>query len=173
MLAVRYQPGAHTIDTAALMALDYEGFGGFVDPIDWMLVADFYVEGRVAPKGSKSAFRNKKTGQINQVEASRYVKSWQKSVVEQTPDFARKRWAQEVKVDVDFYLERGKTVKRRFPTKDPDGDKLLRCTFDGLQQAGVVADDNVIIDGHFREFYAPQHLPPGAHIRVSIERWGE
>lgn len=151
---------------------DYVGFE-FPDGPDWVEVADFYVVGRVAPKGSKSGFYNKKTGHVTMVEKSTYVKAWQRAIVDQTPGFACKRWDQPVKVRADFFLERGKTVTREYPTIDPDGDKLLRATFDGLEQAGVAADDNRIIDGHFREFYAPPGLEPGARIRVSIERWGE
>lgn len=152
---------------------DYEGFDFTrLTLVDWVPVANFYVVGRPAPQGSKSGFVNKKTGRVQMVEKSTYVKPWRAAIVAQTPDHARKKWADAVRVSVDFYVERGKTVTRRYPIIDPDLDKFVRSTFDGLTEAGVVDDDCVIIAGSFGKYYAPPGLEPGAHIRIDVERWG-
>lgn len=74
-----------------------------------------------------------------------------------------------VKVEVDFYLPRPKTVtrsKRERPDVMPDVDKLLRGCLDGVGQSQVIwQDDGQVVEVTARKFYDDEH-EQGARIVI-------
>jgi Holliday junction resolvase RusA-like endonuclease len=81
-----------------------------------------------------------------------------------------------VRVEVDFYLPRPKTVKvkdRALPIVPPDVDKLARAVLDGIGQGPsgkvgdglVYGDDSQVVELLARKFYADDR-EPGANITI-------
>ncbi|MFD2757073.1 RusA family crossover junction endodeoxyribonuclease [Gulosibacter faecalis] len=133
---------------------------------------DFTVEGVPAPQGSKNAFVTQKQG-----ERPRAV------VVDKNPD-ALKAWREQVRVaaratgariergvpvrvDLIFWMPRGKTVKRELPTVKPDLDKLTRAIGDALTDSWLIADDSQIVTSTQTKKYATETEPAGVRIRVT------
>lgn len=125
-----------------------------------------FVDGLPVPQGSKTGFvvgKDKPRAVVVDVKRKQLVE-WRDRVA----DMVRgERFGPHVPVRVDlvFYLPRGKTVKRKFPTTKPDVDKLTRAIFDALAQAWVVADDSQIVTGTQSKRYADDR-PVGVAIRV-------
>ena len=75
-----------------------------------------------------------------------------------------------VSVDATFVLERPKTVlKRVFPHKYPDLDKLVRMLLDALTTAGVWIDDGLVCELNLRKQYPgmdPDLTGPGVIVCV-------
>lgn len=78
-----------------------------------------------------------------------------------------------VRVDMDFYLPRPKRPKREgVPVKD--GDKLERAILDALAPKearrtapdALLADDVLVVSGHWLKEYAQGLQEPGVWIRV-------
>ena len=68
---------------------------------------------------------------------------------------------------INFYLPKGKTVKREYPSTKPDIDKLLRCVLDAL--TGIVyVDDSQVIDVQVAKRYADGE---GGFGRPRVEIW--
>lgn len=113
---------------------------------------DVVVYGKPAPQGSKSAFRNKHTGRIQQVESSKAVKPWReavKSAVLALPD-RPPRLEGPVSVHVIFTFDKPKSApktRRTWPTTRASGDidKVLRSTFDAFTDVGVWKDDAQVV----------------------------
>lgn len=138
----------------------------------------FTVLGEAAPAGSKRAFRNPHSGQINVVDASKRQKPWQAEVkaaaVEQYDggliDGA-------LVLTLTFYRPRPrshygsgrnsailKLSAPPYPTTRPDVLKLARAVEDAL--TGVVwRDDAQIVEEHLRKRYGSP-----ARCEVGIER---
>jgi len=55
----------------------------------------------------------------------------------------------------------------------PDGDNVLKCVADALQQAGVIRDDKQIVEWHVRSAYATKTEGPCVAVRVYKIREGE
>lgn len=131
----------------------------------------FTVIGDPAPQGSKSAFRNKYTGRIQQVESSAKVKPWRQDVVAAArEEIERSGWVMldgPVELTVVFYLRRPASAPKRvkLPFRKPDGSKLIRSTEDALTTAGVWSDDARVTDGYWFKRFAPDGWT-GARIRV-------
>ena len=70
-----------------------------------------------------------------------------------------------VAVDVVFYLERPRSVRRLLPTVAPDLDKLVR-TLDSLTDAGVWADDSRVVDLRAAKRYVAGGQRPGVRVLV-------
>jgi len=75
-----------------------------------------------------------------------------------------------MRLEVDFYLERPKTVKqsaRPLPIVPPDLDKLVRGVGDGIGQSGMIwGDDSQIVEIIARKSYADDR-EPGADITIT------
>lgn len=107
-----------------------------------------------APQGSKRAFGRTKLGRTIMVETSEKVTPWRADVmtacrraIEETEDFTTFSCAMAVRMVFTFL--RPKSVpysKRPFPSVNPDVSKLARSTEDALQAAGVIKDDNLIVN---------------------------
>lgn len=115
------------------------------------------VRGDPAPKGSKSFKGMSKAGHAILVESSKKVKPWTEAV----------KWAAmekmsyicsplqhdpisgPVSVNIIFTVRKPKSAPKRtqtWPIKKPDMDKLTRCIYDALKQAGVYNDDAQVIE---------------------------
>ncbi len=73
-----------------------------------------------------------------------------------------------VAVDVTFWMPPPKRPRWRVPATKPDGDKLARALGDGLERAGVLANDSRITDWHVRKRYADKTHPAGARVTVEL-----
>lgn len=72
-----------------------------------------------------------------------------------------------VRVTMYFYMPRPKTVKRLWPAVKPDGSKLQRSVEDSLVDAGVIADDALIVQWSGIKRYEDDMSKAG--VRVLIE----
>ena len=127
----------------------------------------FFAEGVPAPQGSK-----RHVGNGRMVESSKKVKPWRAAVNAAALLAFEKTNSSEafelpVEIWATFYLPRPKTVKRALPSVPPDLDKLERGLFDALTQAGVWADDSLVVRSHGAKFYADTHRP-GALVAIEV-----
>ena len=136
--------------------------------------------GTPAPQGSKRGFA--RNGRVQMVESSKKVGPWREAVVAecQRAGLAGAMLADPVAVAVAFYLPRPKghhgtgrnasTVKPTAPTRPggkPDLDKLVRSTLDALAQAGVFADDALVVTVNAEKRWCDEASPvPGAWVQV-------
>ena len=131
------------------------------------------VAGSPAPQGSK-AYKGHRNGKPILVESSKHVWPW-RAAVERA---ARARinltgWVPldgPVELLITFWLPRGKTVTREWPTTYPDSSKLIRSTEDALVIAGVLADDKLICHHDVWKRYA--RAWSGATVEVRTLRDG-
>ena len=125
----------------------------------------FTVLGTPAPQGSK-----RHVGHGIMVESSKKVGPWRDSVAwaaraaMESDGIAQ--FTGPVELTINFYLSRGKTVKRRYPTTPPDLDKLMRSTCDGITSSGLWRDDSQVVHSSIRKMYAAAGKLPGAFIIV-------
>lgn len=123
------------------------------------------VIGRPTPQGSKRVFN----GRLVEAQSAN-LKKWRKAIEEACqPHADRNIHLGPVKLEVDFYLERPKTVKpekRPKPIVPPDLDKLLRGVGDGIGQSGMIwGDDSQVVEIVARKHYADER-EPGAEIVI-------
>jgi crossover junction endodeoxyribonuclease RusA len=122
------------------------------------------VNGIPAPQGSK-----RPVGNGRMVESSKAVKPWREAVRAETQrvmtETGARAFDDAVVVSVLFWLPRPKTVRRKYPTTRPDGDKLLRAVLDGITDGGALRDDSIVVDHHSGKRYADGRAP-GCLIRI-------
>jgi Holliday junction resolvase RusA-like endonuclease len=123
------------------------------------------VYGRPTPQGSKRVFN----GRIVEAQSAN-LKKWRAAIEEACQSYANQNiHLGPIRLEVDFYLERPKTVKvkdRALPIVPPDLDKLLRGVGDGIGQSGIIwGDDSQIVEISARKFYADDR-ETGAIIRI-------
>lgn len=145
---------------------------------------ELFVRGNPKTKGSFnpiiSKYPSKKTGkhyvfmmESGTEKSKEERKSWMKTVT----DAVWAEWDRQVdqvlddvpiRVDLIFYLRRGKTVKRERPhTKAVgDKDKLERLVLDCLTKAGVYNDDAQVCEGETSKFYDDKK-PSGVLIQIA------
>jgi Holliday junction resolvase RusA-like endonuclease len=70
-----------------------------------------------------------------------------------------------VAVTIHFWLRRPKSVTRQYATGTYDIDKLTRAVLDSLESAGVIVNDNLVVDLTVRKTYADDH-EPGMQVTV-------
>ena len=113
------------------------------------------IPGECIPQGSKSV--NRKTGHM--FEANGRLKAWRKEAGVALDQYigtwfgAWEPFDGPLHVDVTFYLPRGKTVTREYPSVKPDLDKLQRALGDMLTIAGIIKDDARIVTWHSSKRY--------------------
>lgn len=122
----------------------------------------------------------RKTGTIILRDTSPRLDDWRSQVHNATVDWiGRRPWFepygedQALRLYVVFTFLRPKSVPRRkrpFMTVAPDTTKLGRATEDSLVSAGLILDDCLIVDTHYRKVYLGEDNEslsrPGALIRV-------
>jgi Holliday junction resolvase RusA-like endonuclease len=108
------------------------------------------------------------------IESSKAVKPWRDSVAWAAKAATVKRFAGPVKVDVTFYLQKPKSVKRKYPSVRPDLDKLVRSTLDGITMGGLWVDDAQVVGLTAWKFYTSfLNFQSGAEIVVQeCAEWG-
>ena len=113
------------------------------------------VYGDPVPQGSMHAFNNRVVHHND-----RKLKDWRKKVRAHFTTY--EMWKGPITVELEFWLYRGKTVKRDLPSVKPDIDKLARAILDAL--TGVVyADDSQVCQLVVVKRYGPK---PGVQITV-------
>ena len=98
------------------------------------------------------------------------LKKWRKAIADACQPFSGENiHLGPVRLEVDFFLERPKTVtqaKRLLPIVPPDLDKLVRGVGDGIGQSGMIwGDDSQVVELVARKFYADER-EQGAEIRI-------
>lgn len=130
------------------------------------------VYGDPAPKGSK-----RHVGGGRMIESSKKLPAWMAALkaasrrvgVAEAIDYP-------VEVDMVFWLPRPKRPRFILPATKPDGDKLARAVFDGMEGGGLLANDSRVVDHSVRKRYASEHNPPGVLITVrplTANVWGK
>jgi Holliday junction resolvase RusA-like endonuclease len=101
-------------------------------------------------------------------EASKRVKPWRDAVAAAVMN--HEPVPAPYRVVVHFFIPRPETTKAAHPVAPTVGDidKLLRSTYDGLKQGGLIADDRFIICGSQTKAWAGDD-GPGAVIEVRQE----
>ena len=118
-------------------------------PSRTQVATQFVVRGQPLPKGSMDVFTGRPVHR-NQ--------TWTRTVHYEALKVWRRRRLPMLKncgvaLELTFYLERGKSVRRALPWVRPDCDKLERAILDGLQGA-IMKDDAQVVDLHSRKRYA-------------------
>ncbi len=137
------------------------------------------VMGTPAPQGSKRAYA--RNGRVQMVESSKAVAPWREAVVAEAKrgGEAGLMLSGPVSVQVTFFLRRPKSHYRtgrnahllredapKYPAGRPDLDKCARSTLDALTQAGLIADDALVVDLHARKRFTHPDRAPGAWIEI-------
>lgn len=127
-----------------------------------------FVEGYPAPKGSYRAVPNKRTGNAVLINDAVGGASWARTmaVMFRTAFTHAKPLDGPLQVGLTFWLRRGVTVKRRYPTVKPDLDKLQRNCLDALVTAGVLRDDALVVAIAAVKCYADDVRGPGVAVAV-------
>ena len=127
-----------------------------------------FVEGDPAPKGSYRAVPHRRTGAAVLINDAVGGASWAHTMA------VMFRAAYEGKTPLDgpvhvrltFFLRRGRSVKRRYPTVKPDLDKLQRNCLDALVTAGVLRDDALVVVIQATKHYTDDSRTPGVVVGV-------
>tara|TARA_R110000796_G_scaffold39383_4_gene98283 strand:+ start:11807 stop:12196 length:390 start_codon:yes stop_codon:yes gene_type:complete len=121
----------------------------------------FRVNGLPAPQGSK-----RYVGNGIMIEASKKVAPWRAAVKEAAALLDITPFDGPLFIDVQFFLQRPKTVKRERPTVPPDLDKLIRGLFDALTIANVWIDDALVVEVTSSKSYETDDEPPGCIVFI-------
>ncbi len=109
------------------------------------------VYGEPIAKGSMKAYNTAKG--IRVVNDSEKTESWQTLIAYAAGQKCKEVADGPVALNVSFYLPRGKTVKRAYPSTIPDIDKLLRTVLDALTKIAYM-DDGQVVDVQVSKRYA-------------------
>lgn len=120
----------------------------------------WFVEGVPVPQGSKTAMVV--NGRAVMFEANKKHKSWREHVSSVIPALESPSTSP-VRVELLFYFNRPKTVKREYMSVKPDIDKLSRSILDCLS-GRIIKDDSQVIILNARKEYTDQS--PGVLVRV-------
>jgi Holliday junction resolvase RusA-like endonuclease len=112
------------------------------------------------------------------VESSKYLPEWRSAVmlaanVALNTSMDVTPFSEPVKLEVEFFLERPKKSKYvDYPGGKPDLDHLVRAVGDSLTQAGVLADDSLIVEIVARKLWTGNsaRVLPFAGARVYLSR---
>lgn len=142
-------------------------------------VLDFFVPGVPVEKGNMIA--NRFGGGMHDRGGKR-LKDWQRKIGDECAAAIATHWKahgvtdQEfplwtdpdlgVSVEMVFYLPRPKSVKRPYPTRKHDRDKLARAVHDGLTGVAYL-DDGMVVAGDCRKEYADTWRP-GVRLTIKL-----
>lgn len=119
----------------------------------------WFVEGTPVPQGSKTA--TVINGRAVMFEANKKHKAW-RDHVRATVGKLETPSTQPVRVELQFWFEKPKTVKREHMSVKPDLDKLSRSVLDAIT-GGILKDDSQVVILNARKEYGDK---PGVLIRV-------
>jgi len=120
----------------------------------------WFVEGIPVPQGSKTAMVV--NGRAVMFEANKKHKSWREHVSSVIPAMTEPS-TNPVRVELLFFFNKPKTVKREHMSVKPDIDKLSRSVLDCLS-GRVIKDDSQVIILNARKEYTDKS--PGVLVRV-------
>jgi Holliday junction resolvase RusA-like endonuclease len=119
----------------------------------------WFVEGTPVPQGSKTA--TVINGRAVMFEANKKHKAW-RDHVRATVGKLETPSTQPVRVELQFWFQKPKTVKRNHMSVKPDLDKLSRSVLDAIT-GGILKDDSQVVILNARKEYGDK---PGVLIRV-------
>lgn len=119
----------------------------------------WFVEGTPVPQGSKTA--TVINGRAVMFEANKKHKAW-RDHVRATVGTLETPSTQPVRVELQFWFEKPKTVKREHMSVKPDLDKLSRSVLDAIT-GGILKDDSQVVILNARKEYGDK---AGVLIRV-------
>ena len=125
-----------------------------------------WLSGNPRPKGSMTPGR-RRDGSLFVRHASGHVAAWCRSIGKQAPEkYNGPVHAGPVHVGVTFFLERGKTVKRKYPCAKGSGDvdKLIRGVLDAFTGVAYV-DDVQVVSCSGKKLYTDGE--PGAAVIIT------
>lgn len=99
----------------------------------------FRVEGKPIPQGSMKVIN----GHVLHAQGSALI-YWRSAIAMECQKVLWEPYTGAVEVIMDFELEKPKSVKRTYPAKYPDLDKLIRAVLDGITGVGVIDDGQVV-----------------------------
>ena len=115
------------------------------------MILQFTVHGTPKPQGSKNGYV--RGGRVVMVEAVAGLKEWRNQITTVARQEAtQQNWVMPDKdtpitITACFYLPKGTTVKRDYPTTKPDGDKTLRAVCDAITATkNIWHDDSQAVD---------------------------
>lgn len=120
----------------------------------------WFVEGIPVPQGSKTA--TVINGRAVMFEANKKHKPW-RDHVRATIGTLEQPSTNPVRVELTFYFNRPKSVKREFMSVKPDIDKLARSVLDSITGT-VIKDDSQVVILNLRKEYTEQS--PGVLVRI-------
>lgn len=129
----------------------------------------FFVAGKPAPKGSKVMGRTKDGRMFMRESASSSLRPWMKAIRVEAAKHFKEPSQSSVWLYMDFWMPRGKTVKRELHTVKPDLDKLQRAVMDALTGIVYVDDAQVIGADSFKAYPTYRQPEPGVRIGVEID----
>lgn len=140
-----------------------------------MALVEFRVAGTAKPQGSKVPGVSDAGKKFVREQAGAALVKWRKAIIKAAGEAMGDTPPSKLplKLEIIFYMQRGKTVKRVHHTVYPDLDKMIRAVGDSLKIAGVVADDAQFIYIVAQKFYVSGKPEdefggmPGAWIRVT------
>ena len=124
------------------------------------------ISGTPIPQGSKTAGITK-AGRPFMREANPRLRDWREAVrIEAWRQANGQHFDEPVELAIWYYLPRPKSVTRLEPSVKPDGSKLQRAIEDSLVDAGILADDALIVAWSGRKLYEDELQPPGIVIHI-------
>lgn len=149
--------------------MNWDGNGYTQAPADVLEELNFFVKGTPTPQGSKTL--NRGGGSFR--ESNKNLPAWRAALVKAAKEMVNDRPGfpphEPIYCSLQFFMPRGKTVTRKFPTTKPDVDKLERAVLDAMTIAGVWADDAQVVSGPRGKRYADE-CEPGVRITIRSAR---
>jgi Holliday junction resolvase RusA-like endonuclease len=144
---------------------------------------EFFVPGIARTAGSKTAFKNPKTGKVIVTHAGKYSKQWMDMVKFFAMQVANKMCLLEgpIRLTLEFYKERSKSHFKarggeptdilkdsapKFPTMKPDLTKLTRAVEDAVTKI-IWKDDAQVVEQYTFKAYCDNKQKPGVMIRIA------
>jgi Holliday junction resolvase RusA-like endonuclease len=122
------------------------------------------VLGIAQPQGSKTVYN----GRAVDANAKK-LKPWRKAITTQTLQQVNDWYltADPIKVDIEIFLPRPRTVTRNYHTVKPDLDKQIRAILDGITDTKAIwVDDSQVIDIRAKKHYCWENLEPQVIINI-------
>ena len=128
------------------------------------LVIDTYINATPQPKGSVSAFVVNDRAIITHSGKS---KQFEKQIINAFADYDNEPIDAPCSVEAIFYIDRPKTVKRKYPNTVPDLDKYARALLDALEKVNVLKNDSRVVNLYVRKRYVDEEHPEtGVHLTI-------
>jgi Holliday junction resolvase RusA-like endonuclease len=121
----------------------------------------FFVPGKPVGQGAISTINGRSFHSNGAV-----LKPWRQLVGIYARNAGTKPSTKAIELTVKFFIERGKTVTRKYPTVAPDLDHYVRACGDALKGIAYL-DDAQVIKTTSQKLYADNGQIPGVGITIS------